>query len=271
MLRSLKDIERYTVSATDGDVGSVVDFLLDDEHWAVRYLVAETGGFFDERRVLVSPIFLRQTDWSTQRLHVALTREKIKACPGIDTDKPVSRQYERDYYGYYGYPFYWGYPGLWGLGAYPGSLVAGAWDEAPSDRSSGAGDAHLRSAHEVRGYHVEGNDEAIGHIKDFIVDDATWQVRYLVVDTSNWWFGKNVLVAPHWASHVSWEQQKVHFDMSRQAIKSSPEWNAETPINREYEAHLYDYYGRPVYWGGDGPPTGTPPRLETRPGRHPVP
>lgn len=258
MLRSLKDLERYTVNATDGDIGSVANFLLDDEHWAIRYLVADTDGFFDGRRVLISPISLRQADWSTRRLHVALTRDKVKKSPSIDVDKPVSRQHERDYYRYYGYPYYWGYSGLWGMGADPGLLAAGRWNDAPGERIDETGDVHLRSASEVRSYHIQGSDEAIGHVEDFIVDDETWQVRYLVIDTSNWWFGKKVLVAPHWASRISWEERKVHVDLSRQAIKNSPEWNASAAVNREYEVRLYDYYGRPVYWGSGDQPAGTP-------------
>ena len=43
MLRSLKELEHYAVSATDGDVGTVVNFLFDDEHWAVRHLVVDPG------------------------------------------------------------------------------------------------------------------------------------------------------------------------------------------------------------------------------------
>lgn len=104
MLRSLKDLERYNVSATDGDIGSVADFLLDDERWAIRYLVVKTGSFFNERRVLVSPIFFREVDWSATRFHVALTMNKVKNSPSVDANKPVSRQNERDYYGYFGYP-----------------------------------------------------------------------------------------------------------------------------------------------------------------------
>ena len=148
-------------------------------------------------------------------------------------------------------------------------LAAGSWIEkptGPSDKASG--DAHLRSAKEVRGYHIQGSDEAIGHVEDFIVDDETWQVRFLVADTSNWWFGKKVLLAPRWASAVSWEQRMVHIDMSRQAIKSSPEWNANAAINREYEARLYDYYGRPAYWDSEDRPVVavSPPRQsESRP------
>ena len=123
-----------------------------------------------------------------------------------------------------------------------------------SDSDKASGDVHLRSAQEVRGYHIQGSDEAIGHVEDFIVDDETWEVRYLVIDTSNWWFGKKVLVAPHWASRISWEERKVYVDLSRQAIKNSPEWNATAAVNREYEARLYDYYGRPVYWDTDDRP-----------------
>jgi hypothetical protein len=251
MLRSLKDLERYTVSATDGDIGSVVDFLLDDERWTIRYLVAETGGFLDGRQVLISPISFRQAEWLARRFHLALTMDKIKNSPGVDVDKPVSRQYERYYYRYYGYPYYWGYAEPWGTGVSPGLLAAGTWDETPAEHSEATGDVHLRSAREVRGYHIQGSDEAIGHVEDFIVDDETWEVRYLVIDTSNWWFGKKVLLAPHWASRISWEEMKVYVDMSRQAVKNSPEWDATAAVNREYEARLYDYYGRPVYWDSE--------------------
>jgi hypothetical protein len=115
----------------------------------------------------------------------------------------------------------------------------------------------LRSAKEVRGYHIQESDEAIGHVADFIVDDETWQVRYLVIDTRNWWLDMEVLVAPHWASRISWSEKKVFVDLSRQAIKNSPAWNPTAPINREYEARLYDYYGRPVYWDTGGRPAGT--------------
>ena len=114
---------------------------------------------------------------------------------------------------------------------------------------------HLRSAKEVTGYHVRGSDGAIGHVADFIVDDGTWEVRYLVVDTSHWWAAeKKVLVAPDWATSVSWPKREVNVDLSRQTIKSSPTWEASTVIGRDYEARLYDHYERPGYWEGTGRP-----------------
>jgi hypothetical protein len=257
MLRSLKDLERYRVRATDGDVGSVVNFLFDDERWVVRYLVVETSGFFDGRRVLISPISFREATWSTRQFHLALTMDKVKNSPSVNADEPVSRQHERQYYGYYGYPYYWGSAGPWGMGAYPGLLAAMERKNGPAMPSDSSGDVHLRSAKEVQGYRIQGSDEAIGHVDDFIVDDETWEVRYLVISTSNWWIGKTVLVAPRWTERVSWEDRKVYVDMTRQAVKSSPEWNAVAGINREYEVRLYDYYGRPVYWEAGARPTGT--------------
>lgn len=251
MLRSLKKLEGYTLRASDGDIGKVIDFLLDDERWTVRYLAADTGGFLGGRRVLISPISFRQADWESGRFHVALEKAQVEKSPSIDTEKPVSRQREEEYSRYYGYPIYWGTPGLWGMASYPIALVSQVQSEPPPEPSKGSTDeVHLRSAKEVRGYHIQGSDDAIGHVEDFVVDDETWTIRYLVIDTKNWWFGKKVLISPEWAHRISWDERKVHVDLSRSAIEKSPEWDPAAAVNREYETRLYDYYGRPGYWGG---------------------
>ena len=266
MLRSLKDLDRYAVTATDGDIGHVANFLFDDQRWVVRYLVADTARLFELRReVLISPISFREIDWNGTRFHLGLSKSKVRESPDVDTALPVSRQYEREYYRYYGYPYYWGDTGDWGAAAYPDGLFEGAWAEATSAEPAKDNDPHLRSANEVRGYHVEGRDGAIGHIHDFVVDDRTWKIRYLVLDTSNWWLGKKVLVAPGWVSSVVWPEKKVHVDLSRQAIKDSPPWTPEAGVNREYETRLYDFYGRPVYWD-DGLPI-VPPLARSAGGR----
>lgn len=260
MLRSLKDLERHTVSATDGDIGTVVDFLFDDEHWGIRYLVVDTDGVLGVRRVLISPISFRHAEWTTGRFQLSLTKDKVRRSPGVDVDRPVSRQHERDHHRYYGHPVYWRSVGLLGLGAFPGSLSADRRSEVPAEHVEDApGDSHLQSAREVRGYHIEGIDAPIGHVEDFIVDDETWQIRYLVVDTSNWWFGRKVLVAPEWAKAISWAERKLHVDMGRDEIKSGPEWNADAAIARDYESQLFDYYGRPVYWSAAALPLGREP------------
>jgi hypothetical protein len=95
---------------------------------------------------------------------------------------------------------------------------------------------------------MQGSDEKIGHVDDFIVDDESWEVCCLVVDTSNWWFGRKVLIAPRWATQVSWAKRTVEVRMNRQQITNSPEWTPSVAINRECEARLHEHYGRPAYW-----------------------
>ena len=201
--------------------------------------------------VLISPASFRNADWELHEFRVALTREKVKDSPTIDAHQPVSRQHEMDFNRYYGYPHYWTYSNLWGTGSFPSMLVAGMIPRETSSVESeeNGGDVHLRSVREISaGYHVQGKDEAIGHVHDFIVDDESWEVRYLVIDTSNWWVGRKVLIAPHWATHVSWTERRVDINLTRRVIQNSPVWDSRQGVNREYETQLYDYYGRRVYW-----------------------
>ena len=267
MLRSLKNLEKYSTSATDGPVGEVVNFLLDDERWAIRYLVVETGTFFAGHEVLISPVSFGAIEWDTRQFHLALTMEKIKGSPAVETDRPVSRQREREHFLYYGYPKYWGSSGVWGMAPIPAGLMPGnLYLEASGEPDPDDGDIHLRSAKELRGYSIQGTDEVIGHVQDFIVDDLTWEIRYLVIDISQWGFGKAVLVSPHWASSISWDQRQVHMDLTRQEIQDCPRWNPSAGVNREYEVCLYDYFGRPAYWSGDDQDPGTP--AHNLPGKH---
>jgi hypothetical protein len=109
-------------------------------------------------------------------------------------------------------------------------------------------DSHLRSTDEVTGYHIEAADGEIGHVKDFIVDDETWAIRYLEIDTRNWLPGKKVLLSPQWINNVSWPQSKVYVDLTRETIQNSPEWDDTIPVTREYEYRLHEYYARSPYW-----------------------
>lgn len=251
MLRSLIDLTGYTLSARDGDIGAVGDFLFDDERWVVRYLVAKMGSIFTRRHALISPIAFREADWPSHRFHLALTKAEVENSPEIDHDRPVSRQRERELHSYWGYVPYWGYPGLWGTAGYPGALTMPA-PSSPAQqemlqREREDEDVHLRSASEVHDYDIVGTDASIGHVEDFIVDDASWAMRYVVVDTSNWWSGKKVLIAPEWVTRVSWESKTMQLELTRRQIENSPAWDPKQPINRVYEAQLYDYYGRPAY------------------------
>ena len=115
-------------------------------------------------------------------------------------------------------------------------------------RDEKAWDPHLRSTHNVSGYDIQATDGEIGHVEDFVIDDETWAIRYLIIDTRNWWPGKKVLVSPQWIESVSWSQSKVVVNLSRATIKQSPEYTEKSLITRDYEDGLHRHYNRQGYW-----------------------
>jgi hypothetical protein len=249
MLRNATHLKGFTIRATDGDLGTVDQLYFDDETWAIRYFIVETGGWLLGRQVLISPISVVGTEWEAKRLDVALTKKQVENSPGIDTHQPVSRQHEAAYFGYYGYPYYWDGPFLWGSAMYPGGVAVPATPEAAAHSiGEESADSHLRSTEAVTGYNIEAADGEIGHVDGFVVDDEAWAIRYIEVATRNWWPGKKVLVSPAWIERVSWEDSKVNVGLSRDAIQNAPEYVESTPVTREYENRLYLHYGRPPYW-----------------------
>ena len=163
----------------------------------------------------------------------------------MESDLPVSRQYERSYYSYYGWPAYWygAYP--WGAYYYPERLPP---QEPEAGVEKKEWDSNLRSVREVDGYHIHTPDGDIGHIEDFMLDGRTWAIRYLVVDTTNLWPGKDVLLSPHWIDRVSWSDQEVFTGLKKESIKEAPEYKKDMEITRDYEQKLYGYYQREGYW-----------------------
>lgn len=245
MLYNAKSLKGFPLEGYDGEIGKVVEFYFDDQHWTVRYLIADTGDWLVDRKVLLSPYALVDVSLDKRSIAVNLTKKQIEASPSLNSDKPVSRQFEEEYYGYYEWPIYWAGPYMWG--AYPYIMRENtAIREARN--SCKEWDPHLRSTSEISGYHIQAVDGEIGHVEDFIIDDETWAIRYLVVSTHNWWPGKLVLVSPRWIQKVSWAESKVFINLPLNVIKESPEYTEDTEISRMYESELHRHYNRQGYW-----------------------
>ncbi len=257
MLRSVNDLKGFEIVATDGEIGDIEEFYFDDERWAVRYIVVNTGNWLSGRQVMVSPFSVVKVDRETSKLHVDLTKSQVEKSPDIDTHQPVSRLMEAAHSDYYGYPYYWGSPFLWGTEEYPApvaqqsTLIAAtattpAVTGAPAPGASG--DVHLRSMGEVSNYHVAATTGDIGRVEEFIVEDNSWLIRYLAIDTRYWLPGRTVLVSPQWIAAIDWAQAKVHVNLSRHGVKQSPEYDSSKLISRKYETQLYRHYSQPGYW-----------------------
>lgn len=189
MITSIDGVRGLPLQALDGEIGTVEDLLFDDERWRVRYLAADTGGWLTGRQVLLAPEAVGGID---ERVTIGLTREQVEGSPPLSADEPVSRQWETDLYGYYVYVPYWGFAA--------GHPVAGAYAPIEPGLSPqgevepGQGDPHLRSAREVTGYHVQASDDEVGHVEDLLLDDTTWSIDAIVVDTRNILPGRKVVV-----------------------------------------------------------------------------
>lgn len=263
MLRTTDSLKGYAIRATDNDLGEIEELFFDDERWGIRYLVVKTGSWFNRRRVLISPHSITGFDDHTEAVVVSLTREQVENSPDIDTHQPVSRQMEQEHATYYGYGAYWLGPYLWGAGRHPlaglpdpdmvppggGASALDAERVPPGPQTEHDSDVHLRSSDDVQNYAIEGKDGDIGHVEAFLFDDESWAIRYLIVDTRNWWpGGRKTVVAIQWISDISWTESAVRVDLTREQIKSSPEYDENAQLDRDYETRLHDHYGFRGYW-----------------------
>ena len=229
MFYRLEQLFGLPIEASDGELGSISDVYFDDHYWTVRYLVVDTGVWMAGRQVLISPISVASIDWRERRARVSLTKQQIEASPPIETDKPVSRQREAAIFDYYGYPYYWGGPSSWGTTPNPVSRATSAphvFGALSEDFALALpGDPRLRSCKEVIGYRLQATDDSIGSLEDFLVDDVSWAMRYLVVATRNGSPDGHVVIPPEWIEEVDWEEETVKVNVSRQTMQNAPEFN----------------------------------------------
>jgi hypothetical protein len=242
LLKNINNLNGHNVYATDGAIGKVDDFYFEDVAWTVRYMVVDIGSWLSGRKVLIPPIALEKPAWDQKAFPISFTREQVERSPEIDLPhEPISRKYERELYAHYEWPMYWEY---------------GNVDDEAKALEEG-GESHLRSVNEVTGYRVNAVEGQIGSLLDFIVDTEEWIIRYLVSSTRyiiehprDLLQGKKVLIPPDWTK-VSWAESEIQVDLPIQIVKDGPEYDPDTPLNRDFEEIIYDYYRRPKYWTKD--------------------
>jgi hypothetical protein len=249
MLWNSSAIKDYAIVASDGRLGSISDFLFDDDSWLIRWLVVDTGTWLSGRKVLLPVSVLGHLDSDKREFSVQLNRQQVKDSPDIDTDRPVSRQMETHTFDYYGWSPYWGtgfYTGGYGPGELLTSPELGAMrrhaDQDLAARQRKDDDWHLRSIGVVTSYHIHAEDGAIGQVEDFLIDDADWSIRYLAVDTANWWAGKKVLISPKSVRDIDWTEKRVELDVDRQQVKGSPAYDESTKLDEAYVGRFRSHY-----------------------------
>ncbi len=243
----------YTLEASDGPIGTVKDFLFDDRSWQCRWLVVDTGGWLTGRKVLIHPSAIGMIDHNDRVMPVDLTKAQVKDSPDILDHEPVSQQIETSQYDYYGWDPYWG-NGLYGATmatqfAGPQRFFGGPDLTRPLEitRRQTNANPNLRSMAEITGYHVHAKDGDIGHVENMLIDDDGFGVRYLIIATSNWWFGEHVLMSPFAIREIEYVDRKVYLGVTREKVRNSPPWDPVKLIDQDMEARLHGYYQWPGY------------------------
>jgi len=241
--RRVRDIAALTLSAIDGQMGSISELYFDDQSWTVRYLIVNTGGWLSSRNVLIAPIAVAGIDDADASMRIDLRKEQIEQAPLVEKAKPISRQYEEAYYEHFRWAPYW-QAGATVLGTpipYPDpppmNVDEPVFSESPEK-------SHLRSSAEVTGYGIHAQDGEIGHIEDLVIDDEDWNVRYVEVDTRNWLPGKKVLVQTGRIKQIDWHSRSVTMSLTRHAIQSAPAYEPSMLITPDYEIQLFKHYGK---------------------------
>lgn len=232
-LRNLNELTGYHLQAGDGEIGKILQVYFDDQQWVTRYFVVRTGNWLLGQAVLIVPSTVTGIDVENQRLIVDLSREQIKNSPPVNTELPVSRHYEEKYYAYYGWQPYWG---IGPLPTISTPLVVNK-PEKPEH-------PNLRSSNEVGGYHIHAQDDQIGRVEDFLLEEGTWAIAYLEIATGTWLTGKKVLISPSWIQKVDWAKKQVTVNVTADLIKSAPEYDAAKGASSDYRAALHKHYGK---------------------------
>lgn len=219
MLLSLKQLYEKKLAASDSDIGHVKDFYFNDQQWAIRYVVADTGSWLSGRLVLIPAIAFGSLRQGADCLLVNLTRQQIENSPAIESHKPVSLQYQA----------YWDGVETWGMGGFPEALPPP--HIIPSESR---GDVlHLQSTQALTGYPIQTSEGAIGHVIDFVMDDRSWTICHLVVETGHWYSHKEIVISPKHIDRIGYEESKVFVNVTKEAILEAPQYHVSV-LGEEY-------------------------------------
>ncbi|RSK28785.1 PRC-barrel domain containing protein [Bacillus sp. HMF5848] len=251
MLHQALALKNFNIEATDGSIGEVFDFFFDDKSWTIRYLVIDTMKWLPGRKVLFSPIEFDEVDLLNQKVSVFASKDKIKNSPDVYEHRPVSREHEIALSDYYGWSYYWTGTQIWGNHIIPYDLKKTTRSENELLKEKEGEQNHMRSVKEITGvfsgYRIHARNGEIGHVSDMIIDDETWEIRYIIVDTNNWLPGKKVLVATDWITDLNWPDKTVTVDIMKDSIKNAPEYDPTEPLSKQDEEKLYHYYNKAEY------------------------
>lgn len=242
MLHSARNLEGFTVAASDGTLGKIEDVLVDDERWAIRYFAVQASGLPDQRRVLISPLSIRDIDWPNMTIRLKTSREQIARSPQIDTSRPVTREHEHALHRFYDFSPYWSGPELWGYSIVAPILESRSYTDHVINKVRDDAQSHLCSGKSLLEMHVQATDGEVGKLQNSLFEDRDWGVRYLVVSAASWMRDCDVLIAPQRIERANWDERILYVAASRRELEVSEEYDSLSPPEEKDRGELYRHH-----------------------------
>jgi sporulation protein YlmC with PRC-barrel domain len=205
MFSNLRTLIDAPVITKDGDEKHVRNLLFDDQSWCIRFLVVEVGSWLARQLVVVQTDVVDPPDWAKQLMQTNLSTDELLKSPEVDAEKPVSRQQQLALNKHFGWPDHmsdWYTPPI------------ATHREFPVDSHD---DPHLRGALDLVGYEVWTTDGNLGVLEDYVLQPASWRIKYLMVRVGDWVFGRRQFVPVRSVKAISWAHHRVILD---------PRWKA---------------------------------------------
>lgn len=101
-LRSTNKVTGYNIKATDGEIGDVEDFIINDSNWQIDFMLVDTGNWFPGKKVLIAPKMIKEINWETSTVIVNATEDQVKNSPEYQPSGELSDTDEANLQNYYG-------------------------------------------------------------------------------------------------------------------------------------------------------------------------
>jgi len=202
------------IIAEDGAAGTALDFTVNCVNWHISELVTSVGSWWRSYEVRIPRVSLQRPVGATGMLPVSLTKKQIKESPTTGDSGAFQREMKNDL------------------------LAVGV----PVPELSTPQPIRWNTIVAYRAHVLDG---PVGTLRDLILDDENWHIRYLVVELALEGTSHQTLVSSDWVSSIHPDKSSVSLNLSIRELIGSPEYDPKVPVNRDIEGKLYDYYGQP--------------------------
>ena len=215
------DLIGYRLQAVDGEAAAVRDLVVDPAAWQVRYVVVGADEWAPGHEVLVAPRSLGGIDEQRRELSAELTAEQIRNSPSLAAGTPVVRDYEENWYRYYGWEEYWEAE----VEAEPASESPeppGPPAEEPLPAEANADAPGLLRLENLLLWRVMTTDGVPLAVVDLLLDDSDWRIDYFELQIDNLPIQERCLIDQELIVGADPSAERLYLAADAEAVREAP-------------------------------------------------